>query len=148
LYYSYRPTVPQAEQKTLFRQAWKKAGAPARCPRLAIGHTLYDPTLVKDNAGQFYLRATAQSVRALFAPRKSVEAPGASVVYAFQLIALGALMITVNGYPTFLDVDGKIEIKRFGPGHLEDEQGNLITIEADGHTAQLTENASYYFFRM
>ena len=79
--FSHSP-VPQAQVKALYRQSWKEVGGPARCPRLAIGHPDYDPTLIKDDRG-YYLRHTEEVVRGLFAPRKTLPTPGAHASYVF-----------------------------------------------------------------
>lgn len=52
----------------------------------------------------------------------------------------------VNGLVTFLDVCDKIDMKRFGPGRLEDEYGHPVVIEG-GHTVPLLQDAHYYFYR-
>lgn len=53
----------------------------------------------------------------------------------------------VNGLVTFLDVQDRIDLQRFGPGRLEDRDGNAVQIE-DGHTVPLVQDAHYYFYRM
>jgi hypothetical protein len=68
--------VPQAQLKALYRKAWKEAGGPARCPRLALGHSRYDPVLLKDESGSYYLRPTVALLQSLFAPRKTLSTPG------------------------------------------------------------------------
>jgi hypothetical protein len=129
----------------MYRSVWKELGGPARCPRPALGHPKLDPTLVKDESGAYYLRAVAEIVRGLYAPRKMLPTPGAFLpAIRISRAFIGALSVTINGHATFLDVDRRIDMRRFGPGRLEDEFGSTVEVR-EGCTVPL-ERTRYYFF--
>lgn len=63
--------VPATLLRALYREAVQEAGGIARLPRLALGHSAYDPSLDPELVG------TLRLVQSVVKPRKSLQPAGA-----------------------------------------------------------------------
>lgn len=135
-------TVPVTLLRALYRDTMREAGGVSRLPRLALGHSEYDPSLDPELVGTLRL---LESIRK---PRKSLQPAGAisHLIQTATEYGIGCDTVKVNFRCTYLDENGGIAVaQRFGPGVLSDSDGEEVPLDDSGWAGPLSSNGEYFF---